>query len=349
MAVSLTLFQRRPLLGPQADESSAARIKTPPGLKLAGIVYLLLPVANLLYSLAALSANWRSLFAAYSLLALVLFLTAPVVAFCLLRVRRWGYFAFLIHAGVLMGYSLALFLAAPTVARSGEIVRSAAALLLLGYFLQRDISAPYLNAGWRGFRRRPRQLIQTGLLIGDQRATTRDLSVLGCYVNLPANAAEQYAIAQKQRVELQLHHGLTLNISAEVARIDPDGLGLRFYTSAATRRAIRQFLKLVFPKRYVISLQCAVEVDGRKQPANMLNVSRDGAYLAMAAPPAPETELAVVLSADQNSAALRGQVMWSNPQGLFQKPPGFGIRFIAPGTVDKHVIRKLIKQGERSR
>ncbi len=349
MAVSLALLERLPRLPFWRRRQSPTRIKTPPGLKLAGLAYLLLPAANLVYGFIAVGGSWRQLLGSYSILALLLFLSAPFVAAGLLRVRRWGYFAFLTHAGILIGYSLALFLAEPSVARSGEIFRSAIALLLLGYFLQRDISAPYLNPGWRGFRQRPRQTIQTGIQIGDQRATTRDLSVLGCYVSLPNNSMDQTKIGQALRIKLQLHHGLTLELNAEAVRTDPDGLGLRFTTTRASRRAIRDFLRLVYPERFAVFLESTVQFGAATQSARLLDISTEGAYMAIATPPPAQTQIDLTIEHNERFTTIPAQIAWSNPEGQFQRPPGVGIRFVAPNAAARRAIRLMIKQGEKSR
>lgn len=328
---------------------SGVRIKTPTGLKLAGIVYLILPVGNFLHAYVEMDGSCRRILASYSVLALVLFISAPIIAAGLLRVRRWAYFAFLAHVALLVGYSGALLLAESTVARGGELFRSAVALIALGYFLQREIAASYLNPGWRGFRRRPRRLIQTGVQIGERRISTRDLSVLGCDVATENSELAGYAPGSALRIELQLHHGLTLSLNAQVIRVDVRGIGLRFQTTRASRRAIREFMTLVYPEGFLLNKECHVELAEVNSPAALLDLSHEGAYVSVESPPAVGAIITVCIREAESTLQLTGVVVWTNPEGHFERASGAGIRFQDLGKRELQWISRTIKTGEKAR
>lgn len=156
----------------------------------------------------------------------------------LLSVRVWGWWLFVVYAPLLTLYDLYLFVGHPVLYNVGALAQTALGFLAVGYFLRRDIYAPYLartRRGWRGGRR---HALELPVDVDGVARATRDLSAGGCFVVWPGC---DLAPGTQVRVGFELG-GQSFELPARVARVDDMGAGLAFLGSER-RRALEGALR----------------------------------------------------------------------------------------------------------
>lgn len=187
-------------------------------------------------------------------IALLLWAAPLPIGAGLLRVRRWAWYALLVYAGALILYNLAaLGFSFPTGLvwyNAGALAATVFGFAAMVYFLQRDVSAPYMRNYPRGWRYQKRRPVSVPVQVDDRQLVTRDLSISGFYIDWPDCTfdpgdsvpvllpldAEDEASTEDANSELRLEGG--------VVRVDSNGAGVAFRgLSESERRRIRAFLQ----------------------------------------------------------------------------------------------------------
>jgi hypothetical protein len=172
--------------------------------------------------------------------------TAPVAGAFLYLLRRASWYVFLVHACIIIAgsvLSLGLHIfgdvsiiprAPQAVFLAGNVLR----ILFVGYVLQKDFRAPYLQILKRSFRSSRRLPIRRPILIDGEACRTGDLSSGGCYV---AQAGARRRVGERLRVRLEGRDG-AVECAGQIMRSAETGFGIRF--SGLTRRD-RRALRLM--------------------------------------------------------------------------------------------------------
>jgi hypothetical protein len=298
-------------------------IQRPKRITLIATIYALLPFVNLLQLKAQFHTSWLGAVAHYPALGALLMLSAPVVAFGLFRVRRWGYTAFLLHAGALMVYNVVLAWKYPQASYVGSLVRSGVGLLFLLFVLRKEIYSPYLALEPRGFRRKTRTPVAILVNTATGIYRSRDLSAAGMFLLLPQNVSAR--LGERQDFILKLQND-DLTVSGEIMRRDADGIGVAFRSTRKQRATIKDFLSRHYPSRIPSSLDVLLRWKGTAQRAQLWNLSTEGAYVVTPDGSSLPDVLDMELTKPLGTRA-RARVRWFNPHGEFGKPPGLGVEF----------------------
>lgn len=204
------------------------RLARPKTLVFFGIIFLLLPFCN--YAGVAYQTGINFTFpiivlSQLQLPALILILLPIPVGIGLLFVKKWGWWLFLMYSILLIMYNLYVILTEPEVYNIGAIVQSILGCAAVFYFVNKDISAPYMKMyprGWRGEKRKPLEL---KVAIDGTALTTRDFSIAGFYVDwldAPYNPYDAIKVTIPNRITGKM------KLDAGVVRVDQNGIGVAF-------------------------------------------------------------------------------------------------------------------------
>ena len=166
------------------------RLARPRTLVFFGVLFLLMPFLNYLtFAYFRLSPYSIPLYKAHLVIpamkpmAVLLLLMAFAVGVGLLMVKKWGWYLLWIYALALILYDAYVLLRFPLwdnyVSRLNTIPGFAAVF----YFIQRDVSTPYMKMyprGWRFHKRKPMEL---EVIVDGRKFLTRDFSIGGFYVD----------------------------------------------------------------------------------------------------------------------------------------------------------------------
>lgn len=214
----------------------------PPMLVVFGVLLMILPILNYFWIARTLeihhSLPWHVLSAVHP--SVLLFLAAPLpIGFGLLLVKRWAWRAFLVYGVALVIHNVASLLLAPAAYNAVALIQTAVGIAAILYFVQPDISAPYMRMHPRGWRMERRKPIEMEILVDGVPRRTRDVSERGVFVDWPdcphePNGSVQITIESA---------GVQINIEGGVVRVDPDGAGIAF---RGADRGMRESLCRIF-------------------------------------------------------------------------------------------------------
>jgi hypothetical protein len=132
------------------------RIRIPYTIIIVAAVLLILPIANYLfikysYHIRENSIKW--FFLTLNPLELLFFFSPVLIAYGLLKVKKWGWWYLLVYSATLILYNLISFILLKDEYHGISLIQTIFSSALAVYFLKKDISAPYLKMyprGWRG-------------------------------------------------------------------------------------------------------------------------------------------------------------------------------------------------------
>jgi hypothetical protein len=217
-------------------------------------------------------------------LATIWLLSAPLVGVALYFVSRVSWYVFLAHSTlVLVDVVLKLATSPQVYLRTVNgahllliLAGNVALLAVIGFILQRDFRAPYLQVLARSWRERRRLPIRHAVLLDGRRALAEDLSTLGCFVKDPGSSrsvGDRVSIAFEGEV-------LRIACSGLIMRITEGGLGIRFIRlPRPQKRDIARLLRRRFALRHVVDLDATWDAEGRQRAARILNISQGGCAL----------------------------------------------------------------------
>ena len=303
------------------------------------VCYIAAPLVNIALLKVFLNVSFATVFsnlvAGYGILATIWLFSAPIVGIALYFVKRFSWYLFLCHSGLIL-----LDFVVKWATRPGYYLRTVPGLhniILLGgnlalvvvvaYILQRDFRAPYFQVLNRSWRERSRIPIHHTVTIDGQSRVMSDLSTGGCFVLEPDSGPRPGVILTLSFAS----YTLSVECMGEVMRVTGDGLGIRFVRlPAAKRRDVRRLLKNKFSLRQKVDIPCAFVFHGEEFDSRVVDVSRAGCYLQgqfAGLEVGSEAALKVALSGTGPHYSLSGRVAWINPGGAYGRPAGFGFRF----------------------
>lgn len=203
------------------------RLARPGTLVFFGLVFLLLPIVNYFaysyrYSIPPEMAGLilKSMPLPF---AVLMFLSFPV-GIGLLLVKKWGWFLFLLYAGLLVCYDIYVIITNPDPYNFLALINAVLGCAAVLYFSRKDVSAPYMKMyprGWRGQRRKP---FEIPVKVNETQLKSRDFSPTGFYADwpdCPHNPNESVRLI----FELEGEH---FHIKGGVVRVDDNGAGIAF-------------------------------------------------------------------------------------------------------------------------
>jgi len=303
------------------------------------ICYIAAPFANILLVKAFLGVSFATIFSnllnGYGILATVWLVTAPIVGVSLYFVKRFSWYVFLGHSGLILADFVYKWATRPayylrTVPGTHNILLLAgniALVAIVAYIIQKDFRAPYFQILNRTWRERTRIPVYHAVAIDGESRIMSDLSDGGCFVSWPGALG-----APGSRVMLSFQSN-TLNIecAGEVMRVTDKGIGIRFlHLPRAKRRDIRWLIRNRFSLRHQVDIPCVSLFGHEESQARMVDVSPTGCYVRSqsAGLSAGSTgSLKVCLTSRHPSISLPGSVVWTNQGDVCVKPAGFGFRF----------------------
>ena len=143
-----------------------------------------MPVLN--YGGAAYARNALTepakVLAAIGTLGQILLVLSVVVGIGLLSRHRWGWLGFLVYAPALVAHNVWTVAAWPSGYNVGAVIQTAVAFGAMGYFLRRDVFAPYLSAAPRGWRRSNRKSVSLQCSVDGEPRQMTNIAAGGCFV-----------------------------------------------------------------------------------------------------------------------------------------------------------------------
>lgn len=199
------------------------RILPPRSLVLLGWIVALFPLFNYFYLAHSMQTPWR--YPTFLLLpgvrwVLPALILAPVAAWGLLRIKKWGWYAFLFFALYLIFHNGLALIHNPALPNAGALISVLLGTTIAIYLCQKDVAAPYFRMYPRGWRYQKRRPVQTALKINGKEYQTNDLSESGFYVQMEPVEREAMVVGQSCQIELNGE-----NKEAGVVRLDEAGVG----------------------------------------------------------------------------------------------------------------------------
>jgi Tfp pilus assembly protein PilZ len=303
------------------------------------ICYIGAPIANILLLKVFLHVSFKIIFsnlaAGYGILATIWLLTAPIVGISLYFVKKFSWYVFLGHSGIILLDFIVKWATRPayylrTVPGFHNIILLAGNIALVAivtYIIQRDFRSPYLQILNRSWRERSRIPVYHTISLDGQPRTMNDLSTGGCFV---LESGFQRAAGARVRVSFESN---TLNVDCmgEIMRVTETGLGIRFVRlPAGKKRDIRRMLKNRFALRQKVDIPCTWAFQDEVSEARLVDLNNGGCYVQAQVGGLREDSagnLMVLLPEGKNTYSLPGRVVWINRSGAHEKPVGFGFRF----------------------
>lgn len=213
---------------PFKKEDRRKRLSKPRALLVFGAVFMVLPVLN--YFLVAYRLEIH-----YSLVAIVfsrmpahtlVMLGLPfVVGIGLLQVKKWGWWAFLCYAVLLLSHNTVSFIIDPGYYNFGSIFNSLIFFIAIVYFTRKDISAPYFKMYPRGWRLQQRKPVVMKIKVNEMQLETNDFTQSGFYVEW---ADHDLSPGDEVQVRVTPAEGEERVLTGGVVRVDAAGAGIAF-------------------------------------------------------------------------------------------------------------------------
>ena len=317
---------------------SFSNLPTP--IKIIGTYFIITPIVSYIatsYKLDLPLTDAKSILSSFDKLNIILNLMGFLVGVGILGVKKWGYFLFLAFNSALIihgFYLLFQFNGIETDVMSKErlilnLIITALPFFLILYFLNSEISTPYLTLLPRGFRKKWRTEIPLkGVLIdslGNKlNVTTLDVSPTGCLAVVDGYISDEDDFALTFDIEKDW------KVNASVVRIQGENVGLRFNydeKTAHAKKELKNYLQSKLLPRYDITIPCDWTHVNNSLNSDILNVSEGGLFLSTSEP----TKIGDAVSFSFKLLGFRfsgnGTISWLNSESKYNKPVGIGISF----------------------
>ncbi|EKJ84915.1 PilZ domain-containing protein [Leptospira meyeri] len=281
---------------------------------------------------------------------------SAIIAYGLIAKKKFGYYLFLCFSFLILTYNVwmvlsvtlgkKIFLAGIRIHTSDVIWNMVITTVLLGivfYFLRREIAAPYLSGKRRGWRIKYRETHpipfhwtnSDGEREGDGQ--TINISRNGILIPIPQHHFLKVGdpINLLLKLEKENREPVSISVQAKIVRIDQEsdgseiaGVQLYFPINQKEEKQIYEaFLARVFAPRYPVSNPVNFSSkDNRICQGTLLNVSLEGLYIGTSSVLEQDQICNVKIQTRSGEISVGGVVRWSNPQGKYGKPSGFGIQ-----------------------
>lgn len=331
---------------------------TPIPVILIAFIFLLIPVLSYLATADFYFLQfWKPIqvFGRMQPIQLTILLISIVVAIGIIIRKKFGYYSFLLLAGVLILYNVWLVASSFwgnsfhidgfPLTRQDILMNFSLTLFLLGsvyYFLNQEVSAPYFSPLPRGWRINPRETIPLHFKIIIQSSTFS-----GKTINLSSSGAmlpvvKSFEFEPGENVQMELHFedrdgrafkGIFQSILVRVDSLDylpgERQIGIRFLSDKITDESKNQlfyFLKERYVPRYLVQSEVKFGDLSYEDYKNQLaNISSNGMYINTNVNYPKGKDIFIRIPTLSGNIDLKGRVTWSNPNGEFGKEKGFGI------------------------
>jgi Tfp pilus assembly protein PilZ len=319
--------------------------------------YVLAPIGNValvwLFGGVPLSQIVQRLFQGYGSLATVWLLTAPLVGLSLFLVSRFTWYLFIGHSLLILGDFVYKWIDRPqfyleTVDGALNMMLLVGNLALVGivlYIIQRDFRSPYFQVLQRNFRESRRVPMEHHIAILGRRARITDLSAGGCFVAQP-----NLPLSTEHTVQVGLSAGnMDLLCKARVMRQTDEGFGLMFTgLRPRERKALSRFISQRYKLRYRVDIPAVWITESGNREVHVRDMSAGGCYVSVAdahvAVAEVGTPVHLDLIAGDHRYHVHGRVAWTNGNGDFGKPPGFGVAY---SRRHRRILRRILESGGR--
>jgi hypothetical protein len=311
--------------------------KLPLTIKIIGLFYLLTPVFSYLWTAYAQGIPfWKFsiLINLFQIPALLLNIVGFLLGIGILGVKRWGYFLFLGFNLYLVGHGLHLiYQGGFTKQFIWNLFITLLPFFLNMYFLNKEISTPYLTLIPRGFRKKWRIEIP---ILGQIQVSekeiysmkTMDISPTGFLATVEGNIETGTQVKVKMNLDSQWI------APAEMMRVEDGKFGFKFLYLPGDKnfRDLDKFLSTKLLPRFSTHIPVELSLDGEVYKSEILNISEKGFYFSTD----KGFEVGIFpfykFSLYGYTFTGKGKVSWENKSGNFEKPPGYGISFEEPNS-----------------
>ncbi len=327
---------------------------------LVAMLFFFFPVA-VFFSIAQvfdIQGQWGLVFQKIRLLQYCIFILCFAISYGLLFKKKFGFYLFLFLSGVLICYNLWLI---GTIAFGGSIFIGGVPiqyshvflsagitftfLALIFYFLRREIRAPYFSSEERGWRTSYRESHPIPYSIYNQAneklgsGITANVSSGGALLILPDKSKIEQGtqVILNFKIESEDKVVVPIQVEAKIIRLfkstKGDSLaGVSFLfpeKDKETQDTLASFLDRVFSPRFIvrqlaniIPLETSVAQEG-----TVYDISSEGLYIMSNSVLPTKTKVQVVWQASfLGTLKVTGTVRWSNSDGIYGKPKGYGIK-----------------------
>ncbi len=192
-----------------------------------GLALLVSPIANYIAIARYYGLSVTAVGEVFSHLSFIskLLITLPVpLAIGILLVRRWAWWLFLVYAPLLVLHNLYAIYVNPSSFNTQALGGALFGTSLMIYFLRRDVFAPFLHTGKRGWRRASRKALTIDVHVSGVTLKSRDVSLSGVFVEWPDCP---HTVNTGVTVVLQFPSG-PLELNAGIVHVSAHGAGLAF-------------------------------------------------------------------------------------------------------------------------
>ena len=312
----------------------------PTPIKIIGTYFIITPLVSYIataYKLDLPLTNAKVILASFDKLNIILNLMGFLVGVGILGVKKWGYFVFLAFNSALIIHGFYLLFQYHGVETDFinterlilNLVITILPFFLILYFLNSEISTPYLTLLPRGFRKKWRTEIplKGNLLdsLGNTLAvTTLDISPTGCLATVDGYISDEDDFTLTFDIEKEW------KVDASVVRIQNENVGLRFNYSGKTdpaKKELKKYLESKLLPRYSITIPCDWKLGNNNLKNDILNISEGGFFLATAEPAKIGDIVSFSFKIFGFTFSGNGNVSWINSESKYNKPVGLGISF----------------------
>jgi hypothetical protein len=214
---------KRTSLSVEYDERRK-RLKRPSLLLLIAIGFIFAPVINITFNSLYYDYPFLIILKEFPLPALIILGICPFIGLGLLSLSKWAWYFFAFFSLTAIGYNIYRFFAYPSSYNTGILIFSIIILVITGYFLRRDIYAPFLTDDKRGFRSTKRYSTEVFVIIDKTQYRTIDISSKGLSVKWPS-------CPKKTGDEVSLSfllHSKPIELKGGITRIKDDEVAIAF-------------------------------------------------------------------------------------------------------------------------
>lgn len=207
-----------------------------------GLALLVSPIVNFIaiarhYGLAITSIG-EALSKVSPISAALLIVPIPI-AIGILFIQRWAWWMFLIYASALILHNLYALAVNASTFNTQALGGAAFGTAAMIYFLRRDVFAPFLHTGKRGWRRANRKSVVLDILVNGTPLRSRDISLTGVFVEWDDCP---HALNTGVNVVLQFPSG-AIELNAGIVHVSAKGAGIAFRgVSNEARARLKQAL-----------------------------------------------------------------------------------------------------------
>ncbi|MCX7998509.1 MAG: PilZ domain-containing protein [Leptospiraceae bacterium] len=307
----------------------------PKPILLIGFFYLLTPLWSYWATSVYLDIpifEFSKLFKTFSAFSLTLNFVGFLLGLGILGVKRWGYFLFLGFNFILIGHGLyLLFIKGFQETFILNLVYTLIPFIIILYFLNKEISTPYLTLLPRGFRKKWRTEIPLGgyvILDGGvkMRMVTMDISPTGCLARVEGSVPENSTCT----IQLDLD-GIEWSARGLWVREEEGNHGFKFLISSHSPefKTLDKFLTTKLMPRFTTLKDIEIEYASKKFEAEIENISEKGFYISTKERIAMGEYFSFNMKLKGFHFTGIAKVSWENPDGKFDKSPGFGAAFVS--------------------